>query len=106
MAVVVAQLVEQSIPTPEIRSSNPVIGKILSTNCTIEKMKIKKKRLGMAHLKNVKNHSSLLMKNYTRKLDIGNDKWWLTGMPSDFGSIAPFSGSVIERSSNCLWKIY
>ena len=27
-AVVVAQLVERSLPTPEDRSSNPVIGKI------------------------------------------------------------------------------
>ena len=27
--VVVAQLVEQSLPTPEVRSSNPVIGKNL-----------------------------------------------------------------------------
>ena len=31
--VVVALLVEQSLTTPEIRSSNPNIGKILSTNC-------------------------------------------------------------------------
>ena len=35
-AVVVAQLVEQSIPTPEIHSLHLVIGKILSTNCAIE----------------------------------------------------------------------
>ena len=32
-AVVVAQLVEWSLPTPEIHSSNPDIGKILSTKC-------------------------------------------------------------------------
>ena len=53
-AVVVAQLIERSLLRPEIRGSNPVIGKILSTklsaNCIIEKPKIKKKRLGMAHL--------------------------------------------------------
>ena len=53
-AVVVAQLVEWSILTPEARGSNPVIGKILSTklttNCIIEKTKIKKKWPGMAHL--------------------------------------------------------
>ena len=36
---VVAQLVERSLPTPEIRDSNPDIGKILSTNCTLEKTK-------------------------------------------------------------------
>ena len=28
-AVVVAQLVERSLPIPEVRGSNPVIGKIL-----------------------------------------------------------------------------
>ena len=49
-AVVVAKMVEWSLPTPEIRGSNPDNGKILSTNCTIEKKKIKKKRLRMAHL--------------------------------------------------------
>ena len=49
-AVVVAHLVEQSLLTAEIRGSNPDIGKILSTNCKIEKTKIKNNRLGMAHL--------------------------------------------------------
>ena len=49
--VVVAQLVEQSLPAPEIHGSIPDIGKFLSSNCTIEKTKIKKKRPGMAHLK-------------------------------------------------------
>ena len=44
-AVVVAQLVERSLPTPEIHGLIPDIGKILSTNCTIEKTQIKKKRL-------------------------------------------------------------
>ena len=48
--MVVAQLVERSLPTPEIGGSNPDIGKVLSTNCTLEKTKIKKKRPGMAHL--------------------------------------------------------
>ena len=38
-AMVVAQLVEWLHPTPEIRGLNPVIGKILSTNCTIELQK-------------------------------------------------------------------
>ena len=36
-AVVVAQLVEQLLSTPEIWGSNPNIGKILSTNCTFKK---------------------------------------------------------------------
>ena len=53
--MVVAQLVERSLLTPEIRGSNPVIGKILSTksstNCIIEKTKIVKTMSGMAHLK-------------------------------------------------------
>ena len=39
-AVVVAQLAERSLPTPEIWGSNPDIGKIVFTNCTIEKTKI------------------------------------------------------------------
>ena len=49
--VVVAQLVERSLTTPEIRGSYPNMGKILSTNCTFKKKrKNKEKRLGMAHL--------------------------------------------------------
>ena len=49
-AVVVVQLVERSLPTPEVRGSNPVIGKIyieqlLTVNCVlVEKTKIKQKR--------------------------------------------------------------
>ena len=50
-AVVVAQLVERLLPTPEICGSNPDIGKTLTSNCKLEKTKIKKKRPGMAHLK-------------------------------------------------------
>ena len=49
--MVVAQLVERSLLTLEICGSNLDIGKTLSTNCTIKKTKIKKKRPGMAHLK-------------------------------------------------------
>ena len=53
LAVVVAQLVERSLPTPEVRGSIP-IGDInidqYSTNCNLEKTKIKKKRPGKAHL--------------------------------------------------------
>ena len=50
-AVVVAQLVEQLLPKPEVCSLNPVIGKnlyiehLFTVNC-IEKMKIKKKVAG------------------------------------------------------------
>ena len=48
--MVVAQLVERSLPTTEIHGSIPDISKMLSNNCTIEKTKLKKKRPGMAHL--------------------------------------------------------
>ena len=47
--MVVAQLVERSLPTPEGRGWNPVIGEILfNVNC-IEKTKLKIKRTGMAN---------------------------------------------------------
>ena len=53
----VAQLVERSFPIPEVRGSNPAIGKnLFIMNITFvycqmcnEKTKIKKKRPGMAH---------------------------------------------------------
>ena len=41
------QLVERSPPTPEIRGSNPVIGKLLSNICVLST--VLKKRPGMAH---------------------------------------------------------
>ena len=53
----VALLVERSIPIPEVRGSNPVIGKNLFWTFTvrcIEKTKIKKKRSGLAHLKKIR----------------------------------------------------
>ena len=46
-----AELVEWSLPTPVIQGSNPIISRILSINFIRGKTKIKKKRLGMAHLK-------------------------------------------------------
>ena len=70
--VVVAQLVEQSLPTPEIRGSNPDIGKVLSTNCTIEKTQIMKKRPGMAHLKKSLNVVPQLLKSRSRVLESTN----------------------------------
>ena len=48
-AVVVAQLVEQSLLTQEICSSKPDVGKIVQLD--IEKTEIKKKRPRMAFLK-------------------------------------------------------
>ena len=58
--MVLAQLVEWSLPIPEVRGSNPVIGKkylyiehLFTVNCVLKSQKIKKKRPGMAHfLKN------------------------------------------------------
>ena len=52
---VVAQLAERSLLTPEIRISNPIIGKILSTICTIKNKKVEneekeEKKSVMAHL--------------------------------------------------------
>ena len=49
-AVIVVQLIEWSHSKPEILDSNPDMSKTLSTNRTIEKMNIKKKRPGMDHL--------------------------------------------------------
>ena len=37
-AVVVAQLVERLLPTPEVRSSNPVIGKKIYIECFLSKV--------------------------------------------------------------------
>ena len=57
--VVVAQLVERLLPIPEVRSPNPAIGNIFCWTFTVncfEKMRIKKKRPGMAHI---------FLKNYT-----------------------------------------
>ena len=53
--MVVAQLVEQSLPTQEIRSSNPDISKILSTNCAIRYRKDKNKEKEAWNGTNVKN---------------------------------------------------
>ena len=54
-AVVVARLAERSPPAPEIRRSNPVIGKklYLTVNCISNQKRRKqtKKRPGMAHIK-------------------------------------------------------
>ena len=55
-----AQLVDWLLSTPEIHSLNPDIRKLLSTNCSLEKTKIKK-RHGMAHLKKV-NFCSLFLR--------------------------------------------
>ena len=62
-----AQLVEQLLPIPEARGSNPVIGKIYiehlfaTVNC-IEKTKIKKKRSGLTHFFKKRKFSGLLLR--------------------------------------------
>ena len=48
--MVVAQLVELLLPTPEIPGLNPDIGKILSTNRTLEKIKRNRKRCREWHI--------------------------------------------------------
>ena len=48
-----AQLVEQSLPTPDFPGSNPIRGKILKWTLTangIDKTKINKKRSAMANI--------------------------------------------------------
>ena len=62
--MVVAQLVERLLPTPEIHGSNPDIGKILSTNCTIEKMKIKKRPI-LIKEENAHEDTHFLIQNHT-----------------------------------------
>ena len=57
-----AQLLERLLPTPEIRGSNPDIGKILSTNDTTEKTKIKQ-RPGMVHLLTFKQTQPIKHRN-------------------------------------------
>ena len=42
-AVVVAQLVERLLPTPEIHRLQPIISKVLSTNCTVKNRKAESK---------------------------------------------------------------
>ena len=54
--VVVAQLVERSLPTPKVHGLNPVIGKLFiehlfTVNC-IEKTEIKIERPRIAHFEN------------------------------------------------------
>ena len=60
-AVVVAQLVERSLPIPEVRGLNPVISKnlffyielLFTVNCVLKKAKIKKKEAENGPFKNV-----------------------------------------------------
>ena len=51
-AVAVAQLVERSLPTLEVRGSNPAIGKICIELSTALKTRKYRKKPGNVHLKN------------------------------------------------------
>ena len=66
--VILAQLVEQLVSTPEVRGSNQVIGKIcfehLFTVNWIEKTKIKKKKPWIAHLKHTDCRRKFLLKKW------------------------------------------
>ena len=68
-----ALLVELSLPTPEIGGLNPDIGKILSTNGTIEKTKIKKKRPGRPIFK--KSGQDALVDSIVKILSSFNQFW-------------------------------
>ena len=71
-AMVVAELAEWSLPTPEINGSNPnivneIFGSYLSVICYPKKMKIKKKRSRMANFKKLAQNSYIhLFRSLTR----------------------------------------
>ena len=57
-AVVVPQLVERSLPIPEVRGLNPAIGKMYIERFSVNRIEIwkykkKRKRTRKAHLKNI-----------------------------------------------------
>ena len=70
LAVVVAQLVDWSLPTPEVRGSNPVIRKIyiehmFTVKCVlIEKAKIKQEAVNGPHKKGF----AIVLTDYNRSL--------------------------------------
>ena len=67
--MVVAQLEERSLLTPEVRGLNPDISKILSTNCTIKNRKDENKE---------KTGNGPSLKKCLESQDI---KRWLTARP-------------------------
>ena len=80
-AVVVAQLVERSLPIPQVRGSNPVIGKNSYWTFTvnfIEKTKIKRKRSEMGHFKNSFNdHLRTCGNSYKRSMIVFYGSWFV-----------------------------
>ena len=77
--MVVAQLVEWSLPIPEVSGSNPVIGKIyidhLCTVSCIEKTKIKKNGPGNGQL--LKKRSQPVCPDYFSTFAIFKQPDWL-----------------------------
>ena len=59
------QLEEQSIPTPEIYGLNPLmVNFCILTTVPIEKTKIKKKMVGIDHIKNTTNYWNSLQSTF------------------------------------------
>ena len=115
--MVVAQLVEQTLPTPEICSSNPDIDKILSTNCTIEKTKIKKKRLEWPILKkticycfHVIPQLYMVSPLYTLHLKNSSSywrfvwRWWRNELRAYWSKIVWCQRTLIELLSWAAWR--
>ena len=101
-----AQLVERSFLTPEIRSSNPIVGKILSTkvstNCIIEETKIKKKRTGMAIIKKSSINFALKGSTRLRSIEMRNET-----VPLGFALITQLNGlQVGAYNINVLYLRY
>ena len=67
-AVVVAQLVNRSLPTPEVRGSNQVIGEVLFIINCIEKTKIKKRKRDREWPINKKNNGHIQNDKFSPKL--------------------------------------
>ena len=98
-AVVAPQLVEWSLPTPEVRGSNPVISKMYNEHWSkvirIEKIKIKKKRPGKAFKNNCfKKHG-----NYCW----GDSKVFNDQMPLNYSSRGGRHSSVVLSAPTILW---
>ena len=108
-AVVVAQLVERLPPTLEIRGSNPVIGKtfikhLFTVNC-VEKTKIKKKRPGMAHLKNKDSNNLFLLSFRSRPSHISRLPCKSVWPDGEIKSNPIFSKSCPKRSQGSFYYI-
>ena len=110
------QLVERSIPTPEIHSLNPDIDKILWTNCKMEKTKIKKKRPWMGIFKKLYKDFRSKEKRPTDTMNCftsGNLKnnlnlisyfWVCTEIFTNFKREKIYSARSFRRKNPFLWE--